>query len=133
MASLGEQLRQIAERNKVKLETAVRKTVLDLGSSIVQATPVDSGRLRGSWVYGNDAKPTEQPDTPDKAGGVSTRRIQQGVDGWRAGQTMWIVTNLPYAYRIEYEGWSKQAPAGMVRTTIANFEAHFAKALGEVR
>lgn len=36
--------------------------------------------------------------------------------------------SLPYVNRIEFEGWSKvQAPAGMVRITIAEFP-EFAKA-----
>jgi hypothetical protein len=29
---------------------------------------------------------------------------------------------MPYALRLEY-GWSKQAPAGMVRVTVAEFQA----------
>ena len=29
---------------------------------------------------------------------------------------------LPYAERIEYEGWSRQAPAGMVRRHIAQWQ-----------
>jgi hypothetical protein len=132
MASLGEQLRQIAESNKVKLETVVRKTVLDMGGAMVEMSPVRSGRFRGNWQYGADAINTSTGGADDKSGRTAMNRIQAGIRGWAPGQTIYLSNSLPYAQRLE-TGWSKQAPAGMVRTTIANFEAHFAKALGEAR
>ena len=36
-----------------------------------------------------------------------------------AGNVVYLTNNLPYAQRLEYEGWSKQAPAGMVRVNMA--------------
>ena len=68
----------------------------------------------------------------DKSGRTSLNRIQAGVRGWVPGQTMYLTNSLPYAQRLE-SGWSGQAPAGMVKVTIANFQSHFAQALGEVR
>lgn len=132
MANLGDQLRAIAERNKVKLETVVRKTVLDMGGAMVEMSPVRSGRFRGNWQYGTDAINTSISGADDKSGRTSLNRIQAGVRGWVPGQTMYLTNSLPYAQRLE-SGWSGQAPAGMVKVTIANFQSHFAQALGEVR
>lgn len=48
MASLAEQLKAIAERNKVKLSLVVRKTVLDMAGQMVLMSPVDTGRFRSN-------------------------------------------------------------------------------------
>jgi hypothetical protein len=45
------------------------------------------------------------------------------IGSWRWGEIIYLTNSLPYARRLEY-GWSKQAPAGMVRITVANFERH---------
>ena len=132
MANLGEQLRQIAEHNKLKLETVVRKTVIDMGGAMVKMSPVDTGRFKGNWQYANGGMDASTGAAPDPSGAASIGRIVQGVASWKPGETMWITNSLPYAQRLE-TGWSKQAPAGMVRVTMANFEAHFAQALGEVK
>ena len=131
MASLGDQLKAIAERNKVKLSLVVRKTVLDMAGQMIRLSPVDTGRFRSNWQYGGGLMNTDTGSRIDASGASSIGRITAGIGGWRPGETMWITNSLPYAQRLE-SGWSKQAPAGVVRTTFASFEAHFARALGEV-
>ena len=44
-----------------------------------------------------------------------------GVHPLKLGDTAYLVNNLPYAVPLEY-GHSSQAPAGMVRVTIAEFQ-----------
>lgn len=132
MASLGAQLKAFAEKTKADMATVVRKTALDIGSSMVNGSPVDTGRFRGAWVYGNDAMPTEQPFTPDKSGSVSIDRIRLGIAGWKPGQTIWIVNNLVYGPALEH-GWSKQAPSGFVRVSVANYQQYIAEAIASVR
>lgn len=132
MSNLGEQLRQIAERNKVKLETVVRETVLEMGSQMVLMSPMDTGRFRSNWMYGAGGINTATTTEADPGGGASVQRITAGVLGWKPGEVMTITNSLPYARRLE-NGWSGQAPAGMVRVTIANFEAALSRALGEVK
>ncbi len=131
MASLAEQLKAIAERNKVKLSLVVRKTVLDMAGQMVLMSPVDTGRFRSNWQYGAGSINTDTGASIDASGAGSIGRITVGVAAWKPGETMIVSNSLPYAQRLEV-GWSKQAPAGVVRTTIASFEAHFARALGEV-
>lgn len=116
----------LLEKTKVKAETAVRKCALDLGASMVRMSPVDTGRFRGAWMYGNAAMPTDQPNTPTPE--ASMGRINVGLGDWRSGQTIYMVNNLPYARRLEY-GWSKQAPAGMVRLTVQNYTRYLEKAV----
>lgn len=128
MPSLEEQLRQFAEKTKLRAETVTRKAVLDMAASMVARSPVDTGRFRGAWVYGAGVQPTDVPNEPDPSGAASTGRMAAGMESWAAGQTIWIVNNLPYAYRLEH-GWSKQAPSGMVSVTVTDFQGFLNNAL----
>lgn len=129
---LGDQLKQFSEKTKFDLGTVVRRTALSLGESMVKGSPVDTGRFRGAFVYGEGAQPTAQPDTPDKEGSPSLERIKVGVDGWRPGETIWIVNNLAYGPALEH-GHSKQAPAGFVRISVANYQQYIADAIASVK
>lgn len=124
MASFGDQLRRIADKRKVTLETAVRRTVLGMGAQMVRMSPVDTGRFRSNWFYGDGLAPSGF----DQSGSASLQRITAGVASWSPGETMRVTNSLPYARRLE-NGWSQQAPAGMVRTTIADFQARFSAEL----
>lgn len=115
-------------RSKLKAETAVRKAALDLGSQMVLLSPVDTGRFRGTWVYGNAAMPTDVHETVDKTGESSLGRIREGLATWTPGQTIYMVNNLPYSRRLEH-GWSQQAPSGMVKLTVKNYSRYLAQAL----
>ncbi|WP_330210091.1 hypothetical protein [Pseudomonas sp. AM4(2022)] len=42
------------------------------------------------------------------------------------------MNNLPYGPRLEYEGWSNQAPAGMVQITVTEFQMFINKAVSEL-
>ncbi|VEB42983.1 Uncharacterised protein [Chromobacterium violaceum] len=42
------------------------------------------------------------------------------------GVNAWLVNPMPYAVKLEY-GWSKQAPAGMVRLTLAEISSHYGR------
>jgi hypothetical protein len=44
------------------------------------------------------------------------------------GDLYYLTNNLPYIERLEY-GWSKQAPGGMVRKNMQNFNRLFVKNL----
>lgn len=102
----------------------MRRTVLEMGSEMVRLSPVDTGRFRSNWFYGG----ASTTDVADSSGAASVGRIAAGVAAWQPGETMLVTNSLPYARRLE-NGWSGQAPAGMVRVTIADFQARFATAL----
>lgn len=89
-----------------------RRIALDLFERISQRTPVVSGRLRASWIMtdgrpARGAAPAGASSYPDRGEVKATFR--------NAYDVTWIVNNLDYAAGIEFDGHSKQAPAGMVR------------------
>lgn len=120
-------LKRFAEATKRNLNDTVRGVVLELGTRIVQRSPVDTGRFRGNWQIaagGPDVRTNEPFDkqslgSPPSAATFS--RWQGEVQAATIGSTFYITNSLPYARKLEYEAWSSQAPAGMVRVTVVEY------------
>lgn len=78
-------------------------------------TPVDTGFARGSWYPAINGQPTS--DMASTTDAVS--RAQNDLSKGHAGDTFELWTNTAYMPALEY-GHSKQAPRGMVRTTLSS-------------
>lgn len=125
-------LKRLCDAAGDKAEMVVRKAALDLGGQMLERSPVDSGRFRNNWATSVGAMSTATGASADPSGDTARTLLQQQVAGWKPGQTIWIVNNLPYAYRLEH-GWSQQAPAGMVRLAVQNYAEAVAKAARELK
>ena len=79
------------------------------------------GRFRGNWMFSIGSPDTSTLDQVDPGGSRSMARIVNGALEFNAGETAYITNSLPYAIPLEY-GHSTQAPSGMVRITLANFQ-----------
>lgn len=111
--------RQIIDGYKRDLEEAMRKSAEELTVRVIRSSPVDTGAFRASWTAGiNSVRlrtvDTASRDSIDKAIGVINRM--------RIGDTLYIANGKPYAQRLEYESWSPQAPNGMLRVNIADWQ-----------
>lgn len=87
----------------------------EVDARLKMKSPVDTGRFRASWTIG-----VGQPDStvaPDVVQG-QVAIPEPRIPAITMGATYYHANSLPYARRLEY-GWSKQAPAGMVRLTAA--------------
>lgn len=115
-----------------KADLVVRKTALDLQSSMIEMSPVDTGRFKGNWQCGVGSVNTATDAPEDTSGAAAIGRTQTVLEGWKPGQTITLSNSLPYARRLEY-GWSKQAPGGMVRLTVANFSIALGNAVAELK
>lgn len=105
----------------------VRASALGLGAAIVQKSPVDTGRFRANWQYGAGQINFSTDAPEDKTGSSSIGKIAVGLQGWKRGETIYVTNSLPYAKRLEYDAWSKQATAGMVRISVMEFKANVKK------
>lgn len=103
------------------IDLALRQTVVLAAQGVVMTTPVDTGRARANWMFGK-VLPKGTLDGIDTSGAATIAKIAGQVTSLKAGGEVWIVNNMPYAGRLEY-GYSQQAPAGMVRVTLANLPA----------
>ena len=126
----------------------VKKVVLDLDTSIVTKNPVGDpdtwapgtpvpagyvgGRSRGSWQYAKGAPDRSDPGTIDPTGAVSIGRAAAGVENGDPLDVHYITNSTPYIRRLEYEGWSQQAPDGMVRKSIDEFQQFVQNAVREL-
>lgn len=117
--NLALDIRAFVEKTGKNADKKVQKICLDLVSGIVMKTPVDTGRARANWQTSIGSPKDREVDTTDPGG---TKAINNALDDIAKanGNIFWITNNLPYIYRLEYEGWSKQAPMGMARITIEN-------------
>lgn len=105
---------QKAEGN---MDAAVRQAVVLASQSIVSMSPVDTGRFRANWNYSVGAPDESTSLWVDPTGGRTIRKIIAQSRGAKAGYVYYLTNALPYAQRLE-NGWSKQAPQGMVKLTV---------------
>lgn len=111
--SFSNQIKKFSKNTEKAAEMIFKGTALDLFGRIVARTPVDTGRLRGNW-YAELNKPSDLID-------ASSQGYEAMVMKAKIGDSIYFVNNLPYAKTIE-DGSSTQAPSGMVKVTITEFQ-----------
>lgn len=123
---------RIAAKVGDKVNSLVIQSATGIGASMVARAPVDFGIFKGNWQYGNVTINTDTSSPADKTGDSANGRIRAGLALWKPGQTIWITNSLPYARRLE-NGWSQQAPAGMVRLSVLEFKSNVSRIAAGIR
>jgi hypothetical protein len=84
------------------------------------------GHFRRNWNISFNAPDRSTTKETDASGNVAKGKIKALMKTYQLGDmSVFLTNNLPYAQRLE-EGWSeKQAPHGMVRLSIARFNAGY--------
>ena len=108
------QIEGFSARAQEKVLKIFKKSVIDLTSDIISDTPVDTGRLKNNWFPSVGAASEQTTEaTANEAGDRAEKCAQNELT---LDKTFYFTNNLPYAFCIEFEGWSKvKAPQGMVR------------------
>lgn len=136
-------LNKYCENKKVEFKEVRKSYAFALYSSIVKKTPVDTGRARGNWniSVGHD-------DTTTSTRTTAQFKSVDEVPKVEGDETIYISNNLPYIATLEYggfpknpkkgsgktiDGYSKQAPEGMVGVTLANNANIFDSAVRSVK
>lgn len=81
------------------------------------------GRFRANWQVGINELKEGELNTTDKSGGATISKGSGKLAILKIGDEINLTNNLPYAYRIEYEGWAHNAPDGVMRITLENIKA----------
>ena len=115
-----------ATKTERKLDLAVRKISLELFSRVILRSPVDTGRFRANWQVAIGTMPNGTLDLTDASGTATVSKATARSAGVKAGDVIYLANNLPYAQRLE-DGYSGQAPAGMVGLTVQEFQSIAAK------
>lgn len=131
--SFASQMRAFTNKAEGAVDKTVKSITFALFREVVMRTPVDSGRLKGNWQTTIGAPATSEDSgrtdtTPKwKIAASSDWDILNKAGG--VGTVTYLTNNLPYAHRIEFDGWSKvKAPEGMIRVSLARINAIVAKA-----
>ncbi|BBP60361.1 hypothetical protein PHLH4_39510 [Pseudomonas sp. St316] len=119
--SFAESLAAFVEQARGAIDDVFREVVIEIGSSVIRLSPVDTGRFKGNWQLTIGAPATHSLDSFDKAGHETIAELVSQANQLEAGQVAYIVNNLVYGIPLEY-GHSAQAPAGMVQITLARFQ-----------
>ena len=111
----------------------IRKVIRGIAKDVIMDTPVDKGTLINNWYASNRAIPNQTTKATDPSGKASMARVDKALNRLQIGQTFYMANSLPYARIVEYgkypnppknptgktvNGFSRQAPAGMVRINV---------------
>lgn len=129
---------EFARKTLERADKLIRAVGIKTFSAVIKDTPVGDpdywknpkappgyvgGRLRGNWrcsLGAADLTTSGESDFPslgDAINGVQTTSLKADRKS-----VLWLSNSLPYAHRIEYEGWSRQAPEGMVRRNVTRIQ-----------
>ena len=101
------------EKDIVKrIEKVPRAAAIIMGNRVIKRSPVDTGRFKGNWF-------TWINEESEGALLPVTKILQ-------LGDTLGFTNNLPYSLPLEF-GHSDQAPSGMVRVSVADWQIVVAK------
>jgi hypothetical protein len=89
------------------------------------------GQFRANWRMDLNRVDDTVIDSESKA--VAMLSLKQGIDHLKIGDTAYFTNPMPYGQRLEYDGWSTQAPDGIVRVEQANFKRNVNKAIRATR
>ncbi len=129
--NFSEQLEGFAEYAKAAADEIFKSVVIQVGSSLINLSPVDTGRFLANWQFSINSTSNASLDETDQMGDKTLARFVKEVGPLTYGQTAYIYNNLIYAIPLEY-GHSRQSPAGMVRITAARFQQIVQQAIQEV-
>jgi hypothetical protein len=116
-------LTNFIKKTENNIDQVIKKIAFDVFSRVILKTPVDTGAARANWNCAIGSKPSASPNKnktdPDGQGTIS--EVSKIINGTTVGKSIYLLNNLPYIERLE-TGYSKQAPNGMVATTLVEFK-----------
>ena len=128
--SFGVNIANYAKATKLSIDDAVVAVNSELMGLVMEKTPVDSGRLVSNWIPSFDTPSNEETDSTNMS---EAKAKVQNMANDSAGKVFILTNNLPYAYPLEYglygdgskiiNGFSKKAPAGMVRVSLLEIKS----------
>jgi hypothetical protein len=127
--SFSDDVQGFAAKAGKSVDETMRAIALELLGSIIKDTPVDTGRARGNWQTTIGMPATEEIDRNGSAPALS--ELEAELPAFKGGKVIYLANVLPYIYRLEFDGWSRQMPGGMARRNIARIQQIVSKAARE--
>lgn len=129
----GADIRRASQKVLVQTGEQAKKVVVKFTENVIQDTPVKTGRTKGGWRSSIGAPYATETIRLDPTGELAkaearviVRQLPDDKD-W----TFYFSNLTPYAQKLEYLGWSQQAPNGMVRINVAKLPMLIRQAIVE--
>lgn len=137
--NFGDEVSNFVQTVEARLDVIMKKTCAELSRRFILATPVDTGAARASWRMQSNSIDKSVISVKTKISkGAATRlamaKAKQSAMKINGGDVVFISNNKPYMKKLEYglyagtgpkttsKGYSTQAPKGIVRTNIQDFQ-----------
>ncbi len=131
--SFASDLRRHAKNVDVSLDRMVIGVLFKANQLIIKRTPVDTGRARGGWIATLGAPSTSSPVAPSGNPIATANATARKA----LGKVYYLANNVSYIGVLEYGGYpnppasgimtiggySRKAPAGMLRVSISEIKA----------
>lgn len=128
--SFASDIAKFAKLTNASLDETGRAITLELFSSVIKDTPVDTGRARGNWQTSLGAP--KDGEVSRNGDGPALAEVTSETAKFGMGKVIFLANGLPYILRLEY-GWSKQQPGGMARRNVARIQSIVRKAVSDNR
>jgi hypothetical protein len=156
MGTFSADIRAWVEKTKDDADKVVRYALMTLDGKLVMRSPVGDakywkhpapkgyagGRFRGAWLVsemapqssgsGFDRTSSGTNGLIDKDGKATLAAHASVINVAKAGRVHFLYNQMPYAQRIE-QGWSRQAPVGLVALTVVEWNNIVDAAVNGVR
>jgi hypothetical protein len=150
--SFSNDIKKWAEKTNQDIHDVRRAAFFEMSSAIIKRTPVDTGRMKGNWQATLNAEATGSLNIPfggsvkgvsdDSAGRYVLNGVTRAANNAKGDESMYLTNNLSYAVPLEYGhygsgpnttgGYSNQAPTGMVRITVREYQMHVKNAVNSL-
>jgi hypothetical protein len=145
-ADFGPDLAEFARKTLLRADLLKRGIGIKLFTAVIRDSPVGNpdlwkskkapvgyvgGRFRANWHCSLGAANTSTTESTRHQNAIPA--MQTVVLTGDRNTVDWLANSLPYARRLEYEGWSTQAPQGMVRRNVARFRRLISQELARLK
>lgn len=122
---MANQWRKTERRINERIRLIVQEGYTETASKVITRSPVDKSVFRNQWYASLNqpsTKLTTIASTKDfgEKGGIRFTEFLALSTEFDIGDKLFLTNNSPQSRRLEF-GWSKQAPAGMVRISAAEW------------
>lgn len=140
-------LERYAKKVGRSLDATHKAIVIEFFSAVIMDTPVDEGTLRGNWNISTGIPNTSvNVNLKDKTGSKTKAKVRSHPS--KAGTVTYLTNGLPYAMVAEMglwgtgpyatikttrDGYSVQAPYGMVRRNMARIQSNITASVQRAR
>jgi len=133
MSNFALDLSKFVNLTNKKMAVVVKKSFIQLSTEIIETSPVDTGRFRANWLPAVNGYRIDTTESTNETKAIA--KVISTTNRYKLGDSVTLSNNLPYSTAIEFGlfrgkgdkivgGFSKKAPAGVVRVNILRWQKY---------